>query len=162
AAGAVMWRAGEDGIETALVHRSRYDDWSFPKGKAMPGEHVLLTAVREVAEETGTRVTLGRRLAATQYLTSGGPKRGDYWAGLAGHVHPRGRGGRPGLAAPGRRGRSAQLRPRRGGTGGIRRRAGRHHPGDLGQARRRPRQEGLAPGRPHRRPGPPPVGRGRG
>ena len=81
AAGAVMWRAGEDGIETALVHRSRYDDWSFPKGKAMPGEHVLLTAVREVAEETGTRVTLGRRLAATQYLTSGGPKRVDYWAG---------------------------------------------------------------------------------
>src|SRR5215467_14297209 len=81
AAGAVMWRAGEGGIETALVHRPRYDDWSFPKGKAMPGEHVLLTAVREVAEETGTRVTLGRRLATTQYLTSGGPKRVDYWAG---------------------------------------------------------------------------------
>src|SRR5215467_2239108 len=81
AAGAVMWRAGEGGIETALVHRPRYDDWSFPKGKAMPGEHVLLTAVREVAEETGTRVALGRRLATTQYLTSGGPKRVDYWAG---------------------------------------------------------------------------------
>src|SRR5215472_9516381 len=81
AAGAIVWRAGEEGIETALVHRSRYDDWSLPKGKAMPGEHVLLTAVREVAEETGTRVTLGRRLATTQYLTSGGPKRVDYWAG---------------------------------------------------------------------------------
>jgi len=76
-----MWRAGEGGIETALVHRPRYDDWSLPKGKAMPGEHVLLTAVREVAEETGTRVILGRRLATTQYLTSGGPKRVDYWAG---------------------------------------------------------------------------------
>ena len=81
AAGAVVWRAGEGGIETALVHRSRYDDWSFPKGKAFAGEHVLLTAVREVAEETGTRVALGRRLATTQYLTSGGPKRVDYWAG---------------------------------------------------------------------------------
>ena len=81
AAGAVVWRAGEEGVETALVHRPRYDDWSFPKGKAMPGEHVLLTAVREVAEETGTRVTLGRRLPATQYLTSGGPKRVDYWVG---------------------------------------------------------------------------------
>jgi 8-oxo-dGTP diphosphatase len=80
AAGAVMWRAGEEGIETALVHRPRYDDWSFPKGKAFAGEHVLLTAVREVAEETGTRVALGRRLATTQYLTSGGPKRVDYWA----------------------------------------------------------------------------------
>jgi 8-oxo-(d)GTP phosphatase len=81
AAGAVVWRAGEGGIETALVHRPRYDDWSFPKGKALGGEHVLLTAVREVAEETGTRVALGRRLATTQYLTSGGPKRVDYWAG---------------------------------------------------------------------------------
>ena len=80
AAGAVMWRAGEEGIETALVHRPRYDDWSFPKGKAFAGEHVLLTAVREVAEETGIRVALGRRLATTQYPTSGGPKRVDYWA----------------------------------------------------------------------------------
>ena len=76
-----MWRDGAGGIETALVHRPRYDDWSFPKGKALPGEHVLLTAVREVAEETGARVALGRRLAGTQYLTSGGPKRVDYWAG---------------------------------------------------------------------------------
>jgi len=81
AAGAVVWRAGEEGIETALVHRPRYDDWSFPKGKAFAGEHVLLTAVREVAEETGTRVVLGRRLATTRYPTSGGPKRVDYWAG---------------------------------------------------------------------------------
>jgi len=81
AAGAVVWRAGEEGIETALVHRPRYDDWSFPKGKAFGGEHVLLTAVREVAEETGIRVALGRRLVTTQYLTSGGPKRVDYWAG---------------------------------------------------------------------------------
>jgi len=81
AAGAIVWRAGEEGIETALVHRPRYDDWSFPKGKAFAGEHVLLTAVREVAEETGTRVALGRRLATTQYLTGGGPKRVDYWAG---------------------------------------------------------------------------------
>jgi 8-oxo-(d)GTP phosphatase len=81
AAGSVMWRAGEEGMQIALVHRPRYDDWSFPKGKAMPGEHVLLTAVREVAEETGARVVLGRRLPTTQYLTSEGPKRVDYWAG---------------------------------------------------------------------------------
>jgi 8-oxo-(d)GTP phosphatase len=80
AAGAVLWRSGPQGIETALVHRPRYDDWSFPKGKAMPGEHVLLTAVREVAEEAGVRVTLGRRLATTRYVTEGRPKRVDYWA----------------------------------------------------------------------------------
>jgi 8-oxo-dGTP diphosphatase len=81
AAGAVVWRDGAQGIEIALVHRSRYNDWSFPKGRAMPGEHVLLTAVREVAEEAGVRVALGRRLDSTRYLTVGRPKRVDYWAG---------------------------------------------------------------------------------
>ena len=75
AAGAVLWRARTDGIETALVHRPRYDDWSFPKGKSLPGEHVLLTAVREVEEETGVRVALGRRLGSQSYLAEGQPKR---------------------------------------------------------------------------------------
>ena len=62
AAGAVLWRPAGGGSQVALVHRPKYDDWSFPKGKLDPGEHVLLAAVREVAEETGLRVTLGRRL----------------------------------------------------------------------------------------------------
>ncbi len=81
AAGALLWRPGPDGPEVALVHRQRYDDWSLPKGKALPGEHVLLTAVREVAEETGIRVTLGRRLPSTHYQQHGNrPKTVDYWA----------------------------------------------------------------------------------
>ncbi|MBA3781090.1 MAG: NUDIX domain-containing protein, partial [Nocardioides sp.] len=50
AAGAVVTRRGG---EVLLVHRPRYDDWSFPKGKRDRGEHILATAVREVAEETG-------------------------------------------------------------------------------------------------------------
>ena len=84
AAGAVLWRPGANGPEVALVHRSRYDDWSLPKGKALPGEHVLLTAVREVAEETGVRVILGRRLPSTHYQQHGNrPKTVDYWAARA-------------------------------------------------------------------------------
>lgn len=63
----------------ALVHRPKYDDWSFPKGKLDPGEHVLLAAVREVAEETALRVTLGRRLPPVRYASDGEPKRVDYW-----------------------------------------------------------------------------------
>ena len=55
AAGAVLWRVRSGSVETALVHRPRYDDWSFPKGKSLPGEHMLLPAVREVEEETGWR-----------------------------------------------------------------------------------------------------------
>jgi 8-oxo-(d)GTP phosphatase len=81
AAGAVLWRPSGRGREVALVHRVRYDDWSFPKGKRERGEHVLLTAVREVAEETGLRVILGRPLPAARYERDGRPKRVDYWAG---------------------------------------------------------------------------------
>ncbi len=83
AAGAVLWRPGAEGPQVALVHRPRYDDWSFPKGKRLPGEHVLLTAVREVAEETGIRVTLGRRLPTARYDRGGRPKIVDYWAARA-------------------------------------------------------------------------------
>jgi 8-oxo-dGTP pyrophosphatase MutT (NUDIX family)/phosphohistidine phosphatase SixA len=81
AAGAVVWRPGPGGPLVAVVHRPKYDDWTLPKGKCEPGEHVLLTAVREVAEETGQRVTLGRRLSAASYKVDGRPKRVDYWVG---------------------------------------------------------------------------------
>jgi 8-oxo-(d)GTP phosphatase len=82
-AGAVLWRPGPAGPQVALVHRPKYDDWSLPKGKSEPGEHVLLTAVRELAEETGTRVMLGRRLPSTRYLVRGRPKVVDYWVAKA-------------------------------------------------------------------------------
>ncbi len=55
AAGGVLWRraAGGLGVEVALVHRPKYDDWSVPKGKLLPDEHPLVGALREVVEETG-------------------------------------------------------------------------------------------------------------
>ena len=93
AAGAVLWRPGSQGPEVALIHRPRYDDWTFPKGKAEPGEHVLLTAVREVSEETGIWPVLGRPLPTIRYPGKGQSKRVDYWAatpvpGPAGHPAP--------------------------------------------------------------------------
>ena len=82
AAGTVLWRPGPHvpGVEVALIHRPRYDDWTFPKGKAKPGEHPLLTAVREVGEETGMRPVLGRPLRPMFYEVAGSPKRVDFWA----------------------------------------------------------------------------------
>ncbi|HEY1134120.1 MAG TPA: NUDIX hydrolase [Nocardioides sp.] len=68
AAGAVVTRPGR---EVLLVHRPRYDDWSFPKGKVDRGEHVVTAAVREVAEETGLRVRLGVPLAGQRYGVRG-------------------------------------------------------------------------------------------
>jgi len=83
AAGAVLWRPAGAGAQVALVHRPKYDDWSFPKGKLDPGEHVLLAAVREVYEETGLRVTLGRRLSPVRYRANSSHKRVDYWTATA-------------------------------------------------------------------------------
>src|SRR5580698_2435602 len=83
AAGAVVWRPAGRGAQVAVIHRQKYDDWSFAKGKVDPGEHVLLTAVREVAEETGLTITLGRPLPPVRYSNDGVPKRVDYWLARA-------------------------------------------------------------------------------
>ena len=63
-----------------VVHRPRYGDWSFPKGKAEPGESDEDCALREVEEETGLVCELGRELSSTSYTdASGRPKRVRYW-----------------------------------------------------------------------------------
>ncbi len=84
AAGAVVWRRRAGGtkgaLEVLVVHRPKYDDWSFPKGKADLGERVCETAVREILEETGQRVRLGVPLDVVGYPVSGGHKRVSYWA----------------------------------------------------------------------------------
>ena len=80
AAGGAVWREGSDGgLEVALVHRPRYDDWSLPKGKLDAGEHALTAAVREIGEETGLEVVAGRRSVRTRYPLPDSIKRVDYW-----------------------------------------------------------------------------------
>ena len=84
AAGGVLWRDGDGGPEVALVHRPAYDDWSLPKGKAEPREHPLVTALREVEEETGHRGRIGPYLTTVRYRVSSGRRPADkvvtYWA----------------------------------------------------------------------------------
>ncbi len=86
AAGTVPWRRRDDGaLEVALVHRPRYDDWSWAKGKLDPGEEWAVAAVRETDEETGLEVALGRPLPSAEYTVltkSGTPdtKVVRYWA----------------------------------------------------------------------------------
>lgn len=83
AAGGLLWRPGADGtggVEVAMVHRPRYDDWSMPKGKLDGPEHPLHAAVREVGEETGLRVVVGRRLPTQEYALGPDRKAVDYWA----------------------------------------------------------------------------------
>jgi 8-oxo-dGTP pyrophosphatase MutT (NUDIX family) len=81
AAGAVVSRKGP---QVLLVHRPKYDDWSFPKGKLDPDEHCTTAAVREVAEETGLAIRLGPPLSTQSYEVGNGmpsTKVVSYWAG---------------------------------------------------------------------------------
>ena len=82
AAGTVPYRRSPSGgIEVALVHRPRYDDWSLPKGHQDPGEALTLTALRETAEEAHLDCRLGGRLGHTTYPVPGkGRKVVHYWA----------------------------------------------------------------------------------
>ncbi len=81
AAGAVVWRVRLGRLQVALVHRPRYKDWSWPKGKLEPGESCVTAAVREVAEEIGHDVVLGTPLPDLSYgLPDGRTKHVRYWA----------------------------------------------------------------------------------
>ena len=81
AAGALVWREKGGDLQVLLVHRPRYNDWSFPKGKLESGESLCACAVREVAEETGAQVRLEQPLETIRYrLGDGTRKEVRYWA----------------------------------------------------------------------------------
>ncbi|OZG66093.1 DNA mismatch repair protein MutT [Bifidobacterium aquikefiri] len=54
-------------IELCLVHRPKYTDWSWPKGKVEENESLYHTAVREVGEETGIAIALDSFLRVVEY-----------------------------------------------------------------------------------------------
>jgi 8-oxo-dGTP pyrophosphatase MutT (NUDIX family) len=91
AAGGVVVR-DEDGVrEVVLVHRPKYDDWTLPKGKALPDESDEECALREVEEETGLLCELGPELEGTSYADAAGRlKVVRYWLmrPLAGDLRP--------------------------------------------------------------------------
>jgi len=81
AAGGIVTRHIDQGAEVLLVHRPRYDDWSFPKGKVDEGETAAEAALREVAEETGFAAALGEHVGVVEYPDRfARPKVVHYWA----------------------------------------------------------------------------------
>jgi 8-oxo-dGTP diphosphatase len=91
AAGGVPYRERNGSVEVLLVHRPKYDDWTFPKGKNDPGESDEECVHREVEEETGLRVALERYLGESRYRDGKGrPKVARFWAvrPVAGEARP--------------------------------------------------------------------------
>ncbi len=85
AAGTLPWRIVDGELRVALVHRPRYDDWSWPKGKLDPGEEAPVAAARETFEETDLVVRLGRPLPSARYRVldrdhTFAEKQVQYWA----------------------------------------------------------------------------------
>jgi 8-oxo-dGTP diphosphatase len=81
AAGAVCWREVKKDLLVAIIHRGRYQDWTFPKGKVDSGETLAEAAVREVKEETGLKVKLGVPLETVSYpIDKTKTKIVHYWA----------------------------------------------------------------------------------
>src|SRR5919201_6778874 len=75
-AGGIVVRDGR----VLLVHRPKYDDWTFPKGKLEPRESWEAAALREVAEETGLRGEVGAEVGRTHYEDARGrPKEVRYY-----------------------------------------------------------------------------------
>ena len=75
AAGGIVVRDGR----VLLVHRPRYDDWSFPKGKLEDGESWEEAAAREVEEETGLACRVHEELGRARYRVTAGPKEVRYF-----------------------------------------------------------------------------------
>jgi 8-oxo-dGTP diphosphatase len=75
AAGGIVERDGK----VLLVHRPKFDDWSFPKGKLEDGETWEEGAAREVEEETGLRCAVGEEVGRTHYVVLQGPKEVRYY-----------------------------------------------------------------------------------
>ena len=81
AAGALVWRVRDGQLQVLAVHRPRYNDWSWPKGKLARGETLPQCAIREVAEETGKEIALGQPLPTLRYpIGAGKQKVVRYWA----------------------------------------------------------------------------------
>ena len=87
AAGGIVFGVVGGERRVLVIHRPRYDDWSFPKGKHDDGESDEAAALREIWEETNVSGRIVSRLADVVYMTQNdNPKRVSYFGVRAIHT----------------------------------------------------------------------------
>jgi len=79
AAGGLIWRDSTNNKELAVIHRTKHNDWTLPKGKLKPGETWKEAALREVYEETGCKVEIENFAGCICYIPANIPKVVLYW-----------------------------------------------------------------------------------
>jgi 8-oxo-dGTP pyrophosphatase MutT (NUDIX family) len=75
AGGVVTRRSKGRRTEVLVVHRPRYGDWTFPKGKLDEDESLAEAALREVLEETGYTCALGPEIGMVEYRDRSGSRK---------------------------------------------------------------------------------------
>lgn len=80
-AGGIVSRTLEKSpLQIVLVHRTRHNDWSLPKGRLEPGEVIADAALREVREETACECEIEKALPTVRYMDRNGkPKEVRFW-----------------------------------------------------------------------------------
>lgn len=66
-AGGVVYRCQGDSIQVVICGQKLSGVWALPKGTPQAGERLEETALREVEEETGLRVTILDKIGSVQY-----------------------------------------------------------------------------------------------
>jgi 8-oxo-dGTP diphosphatase len=80
AAGGIIERVTDQGIEIVLIHRTRYgSEWCLPKGKLNENESWKEAALREVHEETGFECIITNPVGPISYLVDDIPKVVLFW-----------------------------------------------------------------------------------
>jgi len=74
AAGGLVVHSAGGAMRIGIVRRTKYNDWALPKGRQEPGERIVDTAAREVGEELGCRVRVGKFAGSYGYEKDGRPK----------------------------------------------------------------------------------------
>jgi 8-oxo-dGTP pyrophosphatase MutT (NUDIX family) len=68
AAGGLVWKVEGSKRRLAIVHRTKHNDWSLPKGRPQADEALDDTALREAMEETGLRARLADLAGTYSYM----------------------------------------------------------------------------------------------